>query len=301
MTQMEKEMKMRSKKLNEILAGTAYEISYTKKISNNITKDAYEIKKVGAENGSSVIVSYQPKWYEKPNIEVVAYLLHAYVEQIHYDFSDLFRDKEYILSHIQPMIVDESNLENIQSAGFAYMKMDCFLVLFYFDVYKHGQMITMERPEGKESEIGICRVTKKVLEKFEITLDELQRSAFKNLEKEVRIFNITNRTNQTQDIIPVEEEDIKFPPAYVITNKQLSYGAAAILLSHTYDTISKLLGKRFIVLPSSIHECIAIPWDEDYEDLKEGVSSINETHLWVEDKLCDHVFVYDTNGLRVLA
>ncbi len=68
---------------------------------------------------------------------------------------------------------------------------------------------------------------------------------------------------------------------YVLTNKERSLGAGTFLYPGVLKQAEELLGERFYVLPSSIHECILIPEEEGMyqEALTEIVTEINESQV----------------------
>lgn len=92
---------------------------------------------------------------------------------------------------------------------------------------------------------------------------------------------------------------------YVLTNQSKYYGASGILDHSTLHRISEQIGD-FIVLPSSIHEVIIIPKNEDmgdYSRLAAMVKEVNAAVVLPEERLSDHVYVYsrDNEKLRIAA
>ena len=92
---------------------------------------------------------------------------------------------------------------------------------------------------------------------------------------------------------------------HVLTNKEKIFGAAEILDSGTLKRVSDELGGDFIVLPSSVHECIIIPADEtvSYQELADMVTEINVDAVSIEERLSDHVYLYErkVGTLRIVA
>ena len=92
---------------------------------------------------------------------------------------------------------------------------------------------------------------------------------------------------------------------HVLTNKEKIFGAAEILDSGTLKRVSDELGGDFIVLPSSVHECIIIPADEtvSYQELADMVTEINVDAVSIEERLSDHVYLYErkVGTLRIAA
>lgn len=59
--------------------------------------------------------------------------------------------------------------------------------------------------------------------------------------------------------------------------------------------IAKRWGCDFVILPSSVHEVILTPVQEDVElsELVEMVKEINATEVREEDVLSNHVYLYE--------
>lgn len=107
------------------------------------------------------------------------------------------------------------------------------------------------------------------------------------------------------------DDELPFTPGmpdadmYVLSNRDRLLGAAEILDSSTLEMVSSELGGDFIVLPSSIHESVIIPADEkiSYSELAVMVYEINRTQVDVEERLSDHVYLYerDKGTLKIAA
>lgn len=81
---------------------------------------------------------------------------------------------------------------------------------------------------------------------------------------------------------------------YVITNNGRTNGAAGILYEEELHKLSEQLGADLYILPSSIHETIAISADFGTpEELTRMVQEVNAEELEPEDKLSDNVYHYD--------
>lgn len=84
-------------------------------------------------------------------------------------------------------------------------------------------------------------------------------------------------------------------PMYVLTNKQKVFGAAVLLYKDVLKKVAKRLHSNLVILPSSVHEVIAVPVQNmaeaaGYESM---VREINETQLEAEDVLSDQVYYYE--------
>lgn len=84
---------------------------------------------------------------------------------------------------------------------------------------------------------------------------------------------------------------------FVATNKKGIFGATALLFNDFLKQASDHLGcTRMYLLPSSIHELIFIPADDDLDvtELSEMVSEINATTVAADIRLSNNVYIYDS-------
>ena len=149
-------------------------------------------------------------------------------------------------------------------------------------------------------------VTDNLLEQYGVTVGELHDIALNNLaESQIEFKSIRDvlvemmfpggmrEGDPRAFMIPPEEE---CPAMYVLSNEDKFNGAAVLLDSGTMENISEKFGGDFIVLPSSIHEAIILPASEDMDRqmLEFMVQSINAGEVPPEEKLSDHVYMYDS-------
>ncbi len=81
---------------------------------------------------------------------------------------------------------------------------------------------------------------------------------------------------------------------FVITNKARHKGAAAILYEEGLHDLAELYKDDLYILPSSIHEVIVIPSnDQTPEALAEMVEEINATQVDIDERLSNQVYHYD--------
>ncbi len=87
-------------------------------------------------------------------------------------------------------------------------------------------------------------------------------------------------------------------PLQCITNSERFMGASVILYPGLLDEVAERLGENFFILPSSIHEVLAMPESEGYNfhALEMMVRSINEAEVAPVDRLSDNVYHYDSDA-----
>lgn len=87
---------------------------------------------------------------------------------------------------------------------------------------------------------------------------------------------------------------------YVITNESKLYGAASILYEEPLHELAEKVGSDLYILPSSVHEVIAVSADfSSPDELAEMVYEINMDQVDINDRLSNQVYCYDKD-LRTL-
>ena len=81
---------------------------------------------------------------------------------------------------------------------------------------------------------------------------------------------------------------------YVLSNKTGLNGASAMLYNGLIEQFAEKVNSNLYILPSSIHEVILMPYNEEYEieELKKMVKEINSTQVPKGDVLSDSVYIY---------
>ena len=85
----------------------------------------------------------------------------------------------------------------------------------------------------------------------------------------------------------------------VISNPEKYYGAAAIADAEVLKKASGMLGTDFIyIIPSSIHECLAVSAESAFPDVMKGmICEINAGIVSETERLSDHPYFWDGNKL----
>lgn len=96
------------------------------------------------------------------------------------------------------------------------------------------------------------------------------------------------------DMFP--KEDI----AFVISNEKRINGAISMLYEDNLHALAEQLGSDLYILPSSLHETIAVAAKGDARELAAEVEKINMERVELADRLSNQVYFYDKD-LRVLS
>lgn len=95
-----------------------------------------------------------------------------------------------------------------------------------------------------------------------------------------------------------EENDNSDFPMYVLSNQQNQWGAFCILYPQVLEKLFSKFGSDLVMLPSSVHELIILPQNEDMimSDMDKMVQEVNATQVGPQDRLADKAFVLRRDG-----
>lgn len=136
------------------------------------------------------------------------------------------------------------------------------------------------------------------LEYWNCTVEELETAVRKNME-EYEFQGMREMLYELSGGAPLrlEEEEIM----YVLTNKRKVYGAYAMTSTELLANLADKVGCSLYILPSSIHEVIAIPCRivPDPDQLPLLIKNVNETKVSPEEVLAEHVYKYDLDEKKL--
>lgn len=163
--------------------------------------------------------------------------------------------------------------------------------------------------------IGSFIITRELMESWDVTVKELYQLAGVNTP---RLFPSSIRTMEEvlqdmlepmQDSYPAyseeildedSEQDIPFQfesphSMYILSNSNGINGASALLYPEVIEKFSNSIKSNVYILPSSIHEVILVPFQEeiDKSQLVQMVNEVNETQVAKEEVLSSSVYYYD--------
>lgn len=273
-------------RVTAIMNTKGFEISYQEKIDNGIIKHGIMVTNLYQDNKYSVgtVVYFEKSWINLKDEEMVELLINAGEKIPDINFNKLLECK-YIKENILPMIQKIENLEQYKDTDLFYTNNDCFVILYY---------VPMKSPVSTIN--AHMKIRKNIMESLHISEEEMMRCAFENLKQELLVEPMKKLLESSGIKIP-EEENI---PVYVISNQEKYLGATCILLPEVYETLSKVLGEKYIILPSSIHECLAVEYTEDTDPLVNMVQEINAALIEEEETLSNHIYVCTKEGVSLL-
>lgn len=138
-----------------------------------------------------------------------------------------------------------------------------------------------------------------------LIIEDLKREAAAYKEQE-QISDAGMLSDQTlalmaDDILKQYTNQQDCPEMFVLTNSSRCNGAAALLSEKTLKQAAHTIGGNFYILPSSIHEVILLPDEDDLEpsSLLEMVQKINAEDVAPTEKLSDTVYYYDVESHQI--
>lgn len=143
------------------------------------------------------------------------------------------------------------------------------------------------RIEGLNGLIGSAKIYKRMLENADVEESEAWKIAEENVRKETQLVEILAPPTMLED----ENE------MFIISNKLYYRGASAVLDKKVMKAFSEMVGtKKIMVLPSSIHEMILLPYHEseyDVEICSEIVKITNENEVEPTEQLADRAYIIE--------
>ncbi len=161
--------------------------------------------------------------------------------------------------------------------------------------------------------VGSIIVSNKVADMAGITEEELFRCAVEN----------TRRINPVsvepmKDIVGGIPEGLSVPPEmreelermeriaenmWIVSNEKRIHGAVSMLYEENLHQLAEKLGDDLFILPSSIHEVIAVPAEmaeKNLTNLLNMVEEVNMGSVKLEERLSNSVYHYDRHARKVI-
>lgn len=149
-------------------------------------------------------------------------------------------------------------------------------------------------------ELGTISVTNDLIGMYGITVDKLHEYALENMKtmEPVYIRGITDTiaelTGEDSEVMKDMLDDEIDENMLIITNEGGNFGASQILQHETLIRIADIFKQDFYIVPSSIHEMMAVKHREnDVEGLKKIVKEVNDDVVCTEYILSYNVYHYN--------
>ena len=142
---------------------------------------------------------------------------------------------------------------------------------------------------------GVVTLSKRLIEKLGKSEEEIRALAEDNTVKELVKRPLFQMVKELAPSADIPEIDGEVSPV-VLTNKKGIQGAGIITL------LSRVLQKAYIILPSSVHEILCIPYGEgmDTASFTQMVREVNQAEVRPEERLADNAFLFKDGCLTVI-
>ena len=296
-TERNTEMLNRVDELNKLIKerGMDFQIIATNNFKNNGSKVGYILHSDESNTAPTIYFEHMKDFWESDTM-VVDYLQQIFQESKSHvkEMEEVF-SRDYILSHVKIKLVSEDNIAEVKAHDITYRRFLDMLILFIVDV-----------TEFINYDDGVANFTiqNKVLFSYNISNDEIWENAQDNILNDYQIVNmnefIYELIGKPQDFELETELNEKFP-MFIITNSKKTNGASVILNGNALTELShKFSTGEFVLIPSSIHECIAISVDRAKpEDIRMMVREINEKEVPEDEVLTNNVYIYKNGELSI--
>lgn len=195
--------------------------------------------------------------------------------------------RDYILDSVQYKLVNREKNQNLLEKVPHRDFLD--LAVLY--------QTTSYQGEGTAS----VTVTNDMIKAGSINYDKLERAAHHNTEV-CSLFNIMAIEDVLAKTVGCTTEQLKITnyPMYVMGSFNHINGATIMLYDRYFESLAKLLEDDLYILPSSIHEVLAIPaTGAKKESLRYMVKSVNENEVTSEEFLSNNVYQYSRKTRKI--
>ncbi len=101
-------------------------------------------------------------------------------------------------------------------------------------------------------------------------------------------------------------QDFPFcPEMYVISNKRGCNGAISAFYEDVLDYVAKKVGSEFFLIPSSVHEWLAVPCTmqdrkEEVDMVEEMIVEVNANHILPQEVLSNNAYYYNSKTRQLM-
>ena len=168
-----------------------------------------------------------------------------------------------------------------------------------YDIDKYVRVL-VDLPDNDDSMASVV-INYAMLEQYGVSVTELFEQALKCSHEQYVINDMKTILEQMFGEVPADLKDMD-SRMIVLTTKNRIHGASAMFDNQLLSQLAQNLGnKDFYILPSSIHEIIAVPANDEVNAryLRSMVKEVNNTEVSKDQRLSYSVFYYDTDADKV--
>jgi hypothetical protein len=156
---------------------------------------------------------------------------------------------------------------------------------------------------GEEIGDGSILIHNNHMERWQTNTEELMKLALRNT-PELFQSEIQSMLETMKALVgdnPAVLADAANSPMTIISNQRRVNGASAILYPRVLHELSEKEGSNLYLLPSSVHEVIALPENlvPDADFLRQLICEVNRTQVHAPEVLSDTLYFYDRSEGKV--
>ena len=138
-------------------------------------------------------------------------------------------------------------------------------------------------------------VSDKLAKEWGMTEDDIFAQCIENIKDD---YKIRSMIDVLTDLMHgrMSEDEIEEMKAeddsgmYVISNESQIFGATAVLFAK--EKLQEIFPNGYVILPSSVHEVIAVAYPEEVSQFDEMVQEVNQTQVEPEEVLANHAYIF---------
>ena len=279
------ESKMDKSEIIEELAKRGYRVAMKEIVKNGVVFDGIEIVDgnpisliICAEKLIEVAEKERKSVSEMVDLVVQEYEKHRTVKSN----IDQFLNKEFVISHVY-IGIQKKSAENIEKKPCELDGLESYLYIRY-------------EKSGKRYSV---KLSPDLLKTVGVDIKELWSRAQDNTFSETKVESVAWLLAESGNMSFREAEmemKSEFPKLYVVFNKIKYRGASAILNKAALRDFAKKHGvNKLFVMPSSIHEMLIMPYDNNInlDDLSGMVAEVNGMKVEPEERLTNRAYLIE--------
>ena len=213
--------------------------------------------------------------------EVVSAVISIYESHNTIDFNiDELFDRDFVLSQLYIGLQRESTEDLVKRPCAEFEGIESYLYI---------------RRDKDDRESYAVKLNMGLLAKTTITVEEAWKSAEQNTNAETTIQSMAYVMAELMGMEYSEELEQMAPyPLYVLTNESKTKGASAVLNKEVLAQFGRKYNtEKIVVLPSSIHEMLLIPYTEEMslDEFSAMVTEVNGNEVAPEERLTDRAYI----------
>lgn len=280
--------------------------------NNDLTLHGIVIRKTGSALAPNIYIDeYFDRGYTPEETAVVVaqqFEEMEYNAPFQFDESNIF-DYEKIKDRICYKVVGKDTNQQYLENDIPYGEIAGNLAVIYY-VALNGGVVTVNnrllKTWGIDEEELYAVADINTARLFPATFESMRETMLHILEECESLeimkyqYGLENMDDQSFKEFLAKALEAREMPVYVLRAGNAPFGASVMLYDGVLEMVRNTLEKDFIILPSSIHELLIIPYDAELSisDCRKMVQEVNATELSITERLSDSM--YFCNGRDIV-